>query len=200
MSRPMHLLRLLRKKRKSDVAVIDVSEGENDPVPKPKKARKNAATSSSSDKGKDLFSISLPGDEDGTVETYDSCNDVRRKINAHLKSPITKTQFLRDIVRAAYPGSQNSINIQSKQLSDFLTKKGATAGSTSRVYYAAYVYFEKKRLSEGKAKTKHRLEMEEQWGRQGGMPRERERGYWCMEGTVPVQNNLGKVSLVGSGN
>ncbi|KAG7098439.1 hypothetical protein E1B28_000390 [Marasmius oreades] len=188
------------KKRKSDAAVADTPKGENDPAPKPKKARKNAAASSSPE-GQDLFSISLPGDEDGTVEIYDSCNEVRRKINAHLRSPITKAQFLRDIVRAAYPGSYDSIKIQSKQLSDFLTKKGPTAGSTSRVFYAAYVYFEKKRLSEGKGKSKHRLEMEAQWGGQGGMPREREQSYLCGPGMIIVQDELGKIgtAYVGMG-
>ncbi|KAF9264159.1 hypothetical protein L218DRAFT_1076711 [Marasmius fiardii PR-910] len=184
------------KKRKSDAVVDSTSGGENDPALKPKEAKKNASASSSSDKGTDLFSISLPGDEDGTVEIYDSCNEVCRKINAHLKSSITKTQFLRDIVRAAYPESHSSINIQSKQLGDFLTKKGATAGGTSKVFYAAYVFFEKKRLSKGKGKTKHRLDMEAEWG--GGMPREREREreresllVWPWNGTSSEQARKG---------
>ncbi|KAL0575547.1 hypothetical protein V5O48_006421 [Marasmius crinis-equi] len=187
------------KKRKSDADVVDSSEAENDPAPKAKKAKKNAAAGTSKDQETDIFSISLPGDAEGTVEIYDSCDELRRKINAHLRSSITKTQFLRDIVRAAYPDSYSSTNIQSKQLSDFLTKKGATAGNSSKLFYAGYVYFEKKRISEGKNKSKHRLQMEEEWGGRGGLPRERERGFWCGPGMVPVQNKLGKVSFVNSG-
>ena len=175
---------------------MDSSDAENDPAPKAKKAKK--AKDAAADET-DLFSISLPGDAEGTVEIYDSCDEIRRKINAHLKSSITKTQFLRDIVRVAYPDSHTSTNIQSKQLSDFLTKKGATAGSTSKVFYAGYVYFEKKRLSEGKAKSKHRTNMEAEWGGRGGLPRERERGYWCGPGMVPVQDKFGKVSVVQNG-
>ncbi|KAJ8076338.1 hypothetical protein AAF712_000045 [Marasmius tenuissimus] len=185
------------RKRKSDADPFDSSEAENDPAPKAKKAKKDKDTAASDET--DLFSISLPGDSEGTVEIYDSCDEIRRKINAHLKSSITKTQFLRDIVRAAYPDSHTSTNIQSKQLSDFLTKKGATAGSTSKVFYAGYVYFEKKRLSEGKAKSKHRTQMEAEWGRRGGLPRERERGYWCAPGMVPVQDKFGKINVVNNG-
>ncbi|KAF9264155.1 hypothetical protein L218DRAFT_926422 [Marasmius fiardii PR-910] len=185
------------RKRKSDAAV-DPLEGENDPAPKTKKSRKNtsASGSSTSDGGEDLFSISLPGDEDGTVEIYDSCDEIRRKISAHLRSSGTKAQFLRDIVRAAYPESYGSIKIQSKQLTDFLTKEGPTAGNTSKVFYASYVYFEKKRLSEGKDKTEHRLDMEDQWGGQGGMPRERPQAYFIARGMELVQDDLGRIRAV----
>jgi hypothetical protein len=47
------------------------------------------------------------------------------------------------------------------------------------VFYAAYVFFEKLRLAEGKQKSKHRLEMEEIWGGKGGfnITRGHSRGY-----------------------
>ncbi|KAF5368510.1 hypothetical protein D9758_002435 [Tetrapyrgos nigripes] len=138
-------------------------------------AKKAAKTSSSSKKSPepiDLFSIYLDGDEEGTVEIYDSCDELRRKINKHLtKSGTTKAQFMRDIARAAYPFQDPPPKIQTKQLSDFLIKAGPTAGSTSRVFYAGYVYFEKKRLSEGKPKSEHREMMEDEWV--DGIPRER---------------------------
>ena len=44
--------------------------------------------------------------------------------------------------------------ILSKQLQDFQSKSGPLAGNTSRVYYAAYVFFEKLRLEQGKKKSK----------------------------------------------
>ncbi|KAJ7726693.1 hypothetical protein DFH07DRAFT_714555, partial [Mycena maculata] len=129
-----------------------------------KKSKKGAATD---DAGNDLFSITLPGDEDGSVEIYDTCDELRRKINALLRTgTITKAALLRDMSRAAYARAPN---IQSKQLNDFLTKKGPTRGSTSRVCYAAYVYFEKDRSAKGKAKSKHRRNMEERWGGEGGL-------------------------------
>lgn len=57
-----------------------------------------------------------------------------------------------------YPGPRQ---IQSKQLHDFLSKKGAMAGNSSCIYYAAYVYFEKLRIKEGKKKSVMREEMED---------------------------------------
>ncbi|KAJ7837264.1 hypothetical protein B0H14DRAFT_3460323 [Mycena olivaceomarginata] len=131
-----------QKKRKADDA-----SGSSKSAKKPKKT----ATGGGDDGGKDLFSIALPGDEDSTVEIYDSCDELRRKINALLRTgTITKAGFMRDIARAAYTDAPN---IQSKQLTDFLTKKGATSGSTSRVCYASYVYFEKKRIAEARRRA-----------------------------------------------
>ncbi|KAK7464496.1 hypothetical protein VKT23_006665 [Stygiomarasmius scandens] len=165
-------------------------DNDNDAPNTSKPAKKTAKTKELTD----LFSISLDGDDDGTVEIYDNCDQVRRKINQHLtKSGVKKAQFMRDIARAAYPSTNPTPSIQSKQLSDFLTKRGPTAGSTSRVFYAAYVYFEKMRLSEGKPKSAHRLEMEKQWDGKGGLPRERERGYFVPQGYEVVQDKTGAV-------
>jgi hypothetical protein len=94
---------------------------------------------------------------------------------------------MRDIARAAYPS--DTPNIQAKQLQDFLSKKGPTAGAASRVFYAAYVYFEKKRLSEGKPKSKHRQDMEAQW--LAGLPREDRRSGWVPAGHQLVQTKTG---------
>ncbi|KAJ7203757.1 hypothetical protein GGX14DRAFT_461094 [Mycena pura] len=170
------------KKRKSDASDSSTST---------KKSKKDAT-----DDVKDLFSIALPGDDDGTVEIYDTCDELRRKINAALRTgTITKAALLRDMSRAAYTDAPN---IQSKQLSDFLTKKGATSGSTSRVCYASYVYFEKKRIAEGKAKSKHRRDMEATWDGKGGLPKRREEKYWCGPGDRVVQDALGTVRTIPS--
>ncbi|KAF8417501.1 hypothetical protein EV426DRAFT_622907 [Tirmania nivea] len=100
-----------------------------------------------------------------TIPVFDSCDEIRRKISAHLRLPyVTQAQFLRDIA-AQFTGQD--VKIQSKQLSDFRSKSGALAGNTSRVYYGAYVYFEKLRLIEEKPKSKHRLEMEKRWAPDG---------------------------------
>ncbi|KAJ7074543.1 hypothetical protein C8F01DRAFT_28921 [Mycena amicta] len=194
----------ISSKRKRAGPTADGSDFEDEDKPKKKKASAKASSSKKAAdpfKGVDLFLISFDGDADGSVEIYDSCDAIRRKIQKHLTKPgsgVTKAGFLRDIVRAAYPNSRD-MNIQSKQLTDFLTKKGATAGSTSRVFYAAYVYFEKMRLSEGKPKDAHRRKMEDQWAFQGGLPRERPQKYFVPQGVVPVQNALGRVTTMRTG-
>ncbi|KAJ6532006.1 hypothetical protein B0H19DRAFT_1242144 [Mycena capillaripes] len=172
------------KKREADASESSTSRK------KPKKA-------ATGDAPKNLFSITLPGDEDASVEIYDTCDELRRKINALLRTgTITKAALLRDMSRAAYADAPN---IQSKQLSDFLSKKGPTSGSTSRVCYASYVYFEKKRIAEGKAKSKHRLDMEDRWDGEGGLPRRREEKYICHVDDDLVQDALGSVRVIRGG-
>ncbi|KAF5017323.1 hypothetical protein F66182_10752 [Fusarium sp. NRRL 66182] len=107
----------------------------------------------------ELSSIKLPREEDDDAPVYETCDDVRRKINAHLKTPgLSQAQFCRDIYAQLH--APKCKQIQSKQLTDFRGMKGPYAGAKSTVYYAAYVYFEKLRLAQGKSKTKHRQEME----------------------------------------
>jgi hypothetical protein len=172
------------QKRKADASTSSTS------TKKPKKA-------ATADTPNDPFSITLPGDEDATVEIFDTCDELRRKINALLRTgTITKAALLRDISRAAYADAPN---IQSKQLSDFLTKKGPTSGSTSRICYASYVYFEKKRIAEGKAKSKHRRDMEDRWSGQGGLPKRREEKYFCHVNDELVQDALGSVRTIPGG-
>ncbi|KAL0072286.1 hypothetical protein AAF712_000048 [Marasmius tenuissimus] len=164
---------------------------------KPQESSSKAETSSSraGSSEPDLFSISLSGDEDGTVPLYESCDEIRQKIKDHLQSTkTTKASFLRDIARAAFPHSDPPIKIQSKQLADFLSLEGATSGNANRVYYASYVYFEKKRLSEGGEKSEHRLRMEKEWKLQGGISR-KQNGYvwsWAPKDCVVFEDDLGK--------
>ncbi|KAJ7823631.1 hypothetical protein B0H14DRAFT_2826324, partial [Mycena olivaceomarginata] len=167
------LILLQQKKRKADDA-----SGSSKSAKKPKKT----ATGGGDDGGKDLFSIALPGDEDSTVEIYDSCDELRRKINALLRTgTITKAGFMRDIARAAYTDAPN------------------IHGSTSRVCYASYVYFEKKRIAEGKAKSKHRRDMEDRWLGEGGLPRRREEKYFCHAQDALVQDALGSIRVIPGG-
>ncbi|KAJ7803498.1 hypothetical protein B0H13DRAFT_2160948, partial [Mycena leptocephala] len=105
-------------KRKADASTSSMST---------KKPKKVAAT----DTPNDLFSITLSSHDDATVEISDTCDELR--INTLLRTgTITKAALLRDMSRAAYAAAPN---IQSKQLTDFLTKKGPTSGSTSRICY-----------------------------------------------------------------
>ena len=111
----------------------------------------------------DMSTIELPCQWDDDVPVYDTCAEVRKKISTHLqKQGVTKAQFCRDLY-AQLHSSDAPAKIQPGQLDTFRNKKGPNAGNTSSVYYAAYVYFEKMRLAEGKPKSKHRLEMENVW-------------------------------------
>ncbi|KAI0522151.1 hypothetical protein F5B22DRAFT_461057 [Xylaria bambusicola] len=119
----------------------------------------------------DISGIHLEGEETDDVPVYDTCDDIRKKINAHLKTPgLTQTQFCRDIY--AQLRAPKCKGIQSKQLADFRALKGANAGAKSSVFYAAYCYFEKLRVAQGKPKTAHRLTMETLWAADGGFDRE----------------------------
>ncbi|KAI5359524.1 hypothetical protein Slin15195_G071510 [Septoria linicola] len=135
-------------------------------APKKDKATPAATgTASTAAPATDISTISLPGEATGSVEIYDNCDEIRKKINAHLTKPgVSQASFCRDLAAQLTPGTK----IQSKQLTDFRSKKGGRQGNTSCVFYAAYVYFEKLRIAEGKPRSKHRKEMEEFWTPQGG--------------------------------
>ncbi len=107
---------------------------------------------------------------------------------------MTKAELLRQILRAAY--NPNPPDLQTKYLYDFLNKKGPDAGASTKVFYAAYVFFEKLRLAEGKSKSKHRLEMEARWGEEG-MRRERGgRRVTCHQDERPVVDQYGRMRIV----
>lgn len=189
------------RKRKADenidpLADTSAASGSSKSTKKSKKAK----APSPSPPSVDLFSVYLEGEDEGEVEIYDSCDELRRKITAHiLDSGMTKATFIRDIIRAASTEEYPIARIQHKQLSDFLALKGATGGASSKVCYASYVYFEKKRIAEGEAKSEHRLDMEDEWEGEGGLPRERayrQTGYFIPAGTVLVENELGRFRSV----
>lgn len=131
-----------------------------------------ASTSASSSRSAspevvDVRTIHLPGDEMGEVPVYDTCDEIRNKITNHLQTTgDTKEKFCYDIsVRwLGRPFKPFPLS----QLNEFRRKYGANAGCTSKIFYAAYVFFEKKRLAEGKPKSEHRLNMERVWAGNGG--------------------------------
>lgn len=116
----------------------------------------------------DTTGVVLDGESNQDVAVYDDCNEVRRKINAHLKEPgVTQAGFCREIAKFFMDDDKK---IQSKQLSDFLKKKGESAGAESCVYYGAYVFFEKLRIKKGTKKGKKRMQSEARYP--GGRPLE----------------------------
>ncbi|KAI8398584.1 hypothetical protein FOFC_19799 [Fusarium oxysporum] len=86
----------------------------------------------------DISEIHREGEETDEVPIHDCCDEIRRKINAHMKVPsVTQAQFCRDIY--AQFNAPTCKGIQSKQLSDFRNSKGSNAGAKSSVFYGAYV-------------------------------------------------------------
>ncbi|KAH6647374.1 hypothetical protein BKA67DRAFT_594477 [Truncatella angustata] len=101
--------------------------------------------------------VTLDGEDTGKVPVFDTCDEVRKKIRAFLrKDDVTQAAFLRELAKC-FPEERK---VQSKQLNDFLSKKGPLDGNTSCVFYSSYVFFEKLRIKGDKPKSAHRLEME----------------------------------------
>ncbi|KAI0882054.1 uncharacterized protein GGS22DRAFT_196211 [Annulohypoxylon maeteangense] len=142
----------------------------------------------------DISGVQLPGEESDEVAVYDTCDEVRRKVEEHLDTPgITAAQFCRDIYAQL---SQPTIKpFQSKQLNDFRNKQGSNAGCMSKVFYAAYVYFEKKRIAAGEPKSDHRVNMERIWGEKGGFDLEHDDrcGVWVGPGETFFIDQYGQL-------
>ncbi|KAJ3286703.1 hypothetical protein HK104_008907 [Borealophlyctis nickersoniae] len=164
-----------------------------------KPPKKKKASKADEDKKHDVSDIHLDGEETGDVPVYDTC---RKKINAYLRQDgVTQAGFLREIAKTFGDGRK----LQGKLLTDFLGKRGPNAGNTSSVFYAAYVFFEKIRIRDGKPKSKAREEMERIWDgsenwKNGGKPGfdrttpSRNRA-WVAADEIPVLDKYGQVSI-----
>ncbi|KAI0757121.1 hypothetical protein C8Q80DRAFT_78011 [Daedaleopsis nitida] len=138
--------------------VSDVVEGSSKGTKKGKAAAASAP--------KNWREVVLEGEDEGDLPIFDDCNEIRRKIRLLQKEPNFKvTPWLKEIG-----------NINSNSFQRFMKASGPTGGATNGTYYAAYVYFEKVRIAEGKKKTPKRLRNEAEHG--GGMPREDRRRMW----------------------
>lgn len=155
---------------------------------------RNASTLSTSTSTEPSASIILPGEFTDSVPIYDTCDTIRRKINAHLREPdVTQASFLRAL-EAQY--HRRPRKIQSAQLQRFRQMKGPSDGIQNVVYYAAYVFFEKERIRTGKQKGKQREEMESIYV--GGVDTSRQRrGVWCMKGDAVSMDKHGRYVING---
>ncbi|CDO72356.1 hypothetical protein BN946_scf184977.g53 [Trametes cinnabarina] len=114
--------------------------------------------------------VVLDGEEEGDLPIYDDCNDIRRKIRLLLKQPNFKiTHWLKEIG-----------NINNNSYQRFMKATGPTGGAENGTYYAAYVYFEKVRIFEGKKKTAKRIRIEQE--RSQGLPRVDRKHVWVFTG------------------
>ena len=140
-------------------------------VKMPRKKAKNDDKSTAENDKYDVSSIHLDGEKDESVPIFDTCDEVRRKINAHLRTAsTTNAAFVRQIAQTfSNPG-----DVAAPHLRRFLDQKGPTKGGDNPVFYAGYVYFEKLRVKNKKPKSKKRQEMEDIWGKKGGMERRRQ--------------------------
>jgi hypothetical protein len=162
------------------------------------KGTTNAKAGSETANGKDLSDIHLEGEEEDDVPVLDTCDEIRKKINAHLrKDGIIAAAFLRDL-QAQYHTAKAPTKIQSSQLTKFRNRKGPTSGNTSSVFYASYCFFEKLRIAEGKKKSDHRLDMEDIYGYEGLNTTTVTTNikYICAVGTSVAEDKYGQVRTV----
>ncbi|RLN92424.1 hypothetical protein BBJ28_00009983 [Nothophytophthora sp. Chile5] len=96
--------------------------------------------------------------EDGSLPVYDDCDELRKKIELFLgEKMVTKAALLRALG-----------NLNTNSLRQFLSaKRGPGSGAANVTYREGYVFFEKKRILEGKPKTKKRLDNEAKLGSAG---------------------------------
>jgi len=115
----------------------------------------------------DVRAIKLPAeDENGHgVPLYDDCEEVRRKIDVFLDThDITKAKFTRYLA-----GQTVDTLLNATQVAVFMNKRGFHEGAGSKVYYLAYVLFEKMRIRDGGEKGENRIRNERM--RPEGLPR-----------------------------
>lgn len=152
----------------------------------------------------DVSSMELDQETQGRVPVYDTCDDIRTKIRAHLRNTAqTQAAFGRMISHTyTLAGTSPDKPLNNANIKRFLDKHGPTAGNTSPVFYASYVYFEKLRVQAKKNKTKKRQEMEEAWGKDGvdvknelGGPQ----GMLLHVSEQAYEDKLGKIHIVRDG-
>ncbi|KAK8097326.1 uncharacterized protein PG998_005553 [Apiospora kogelbergensis] len=147
--------------------------------------------------GPDLSRINLEVGDDGLVPVFDTCDEIRLKINEHMRSTpgLTAAQFCRDLY--VHLRGTKFTGLQSKQLNDFKAKEGPRAGCSSSLFYAAYVFFEKLRIAQGQPKSRHRTNMETIWADQGGfdLKNDGRHGLNIPAGKTPVMDEFGRIYL-----
>ncbi|WVW83483.1 hypothetical protein I302_105504 [Kwoniella bestiolae CBS 10118] len=152
----------------------------------------------------DVSSVTLEGeDHPGGIVIFDTCDDVRTKLDAHLRRPgVTMAGFGREIAKTfSKQTPSQDVTIQHKQIKDFLEKHGARSGCTSKVFYGAYVFFEKLRIKQNKPKSKKREEMEKIHGKKGMDIKtdQNHMHFWAMAGEVIYEDSYGCSNIMRGG-
>ena len=103
----------------------------------------------------------LGGEETCSVPVFDTCEEIRKKIRHVLaRDGITQAAFIREINKNLPAGQ----SVSAANMRYFMGRKGPRDGNTNITFYAAYIFFEKKRIKAGKPKTDFREDMEAAWG------------------------------------
>jgi hypothetical protein len=145
--------------KKRELAGLKMPRKKQKTAEKSKDAKDTNSKKNEKDKY-DVSDIHLEGEDKEDVPIFDTCDDIRKKINAHLRAAsTTNIGFVRQIAET-FP---HPTDLAARHLTAFLGKKGPKNGADSPIYYATYVYFEKLRIKNKKAKSKKREEMEEIW-------------------------------------
>ncbi|KAF4554042.1 Hypothetical protein D9617_5g069180 [Elsinoe fawcettii] len=184
--------------KKRSIDQVDLTK-DNDSSPKPTKQQKKTAArdTKKSDKkdGKkkdyDVSDIHLDGEETDSCKIYDTCQDIRNKINAELRKGTAKAEIARH-VSAQFSTPKK---VSGSQLQSFLDKKGPLGGAESGAFYGGFVFFEKLRLKQGKEESKKRFQVRE--AHPGGVPQKDSNKTFvtCVAGTRPYIDNLGRFSI-----
>ena len=158
-----------------------------------KKPKKKKARIDKEEKIFNLAGVELDGEEDEAVPVYDTCDEIRRKVAAYLRERgVTQAAFLNELANIV---PDPTVKFQSRQLKDFQAKDGPLAGNISRIYYAAYVFFEKRRIFQRKPKSRKREQNEQVWVSNGGIDRERRRKVWCSASSTPFIDRCGRIRV-----
>ncbi|OBT68599.1 hypothetical protein VE03_01625 [Pseudogymnoascus sp. 23342-1-I1] len=178
------------------VPVAPVAPVVSEPAAKRRKQDAPAAKRPVDNSIYDVSDIHLENEERDAVPVFDTCDDIRTKIRAFFRQPdCTQASLLRKL-GAQYIMAPRAL--RSPQVNTFMRQQGPLEGKSSGIFYAAYVYFEKLRIKQGKKKTEKREEMEKRWG-PGGVDRTAGGLFWCVPGEVPVQDNCGLVTFEKNG-
>lgn len=160
-------------------------------APKSKKP-KTAASAKAAAEILDVSGVDeLYGEETGSVPVFDTCEEIRKKIRHVLaRDGITQAAFIREINKNLPEGQ----SVSAANMRYFMGRKGPRDGNTNITFYAAYIFFEKKRIKAGKPKTDFREDMEAAWGPLGF---DREHGanthYICSVDSVLAINKYGQI-------
>ncbi|KFY24811.1 hypothetical protein V491_02014 [Pseudogymnoascus sp. VKM F-3775] len=173
--------------------VVPIAPVASQPAAKRRKADAPAAKRSVDNSIYDVSDIHLEKEERDVVPVFDTCDDIRTKIRAFFRQPDCTQAFLLRKLGAQYILAPRAL--RSPQVNTFMRQKGPLEGNSSGIFYAAYVYFEKLRIKQGKKKSAKREEMEKRWG-PGGVDRTAGGGsFWCRQGEVPVQDAYGCITF-----
>lgn len=165
---------------------------------KPTAAKKETAA-----KKHDVSSTHLDREDKLAVPIYDTCDDLRTKINRFMRenADTTNAGFVRMINAAAFPEDATTPTIATaRQMTTFLNGSGPVKGCESPAFYAAYVFFEKLRVRDGKPKSTKREEMEKVWKKKGMDREDFTHGrFLAKSGEVPHIDKYGQFKILGRG-